>query len=294
MLKNYDLKPNLVIPGFPKSGTSSLYDYLGQHPDIFASYRKEPHVYTFKDRYEKRFKNENFAYSFQKFYNKFNGQKYLMDASTTYMISNNALKRLKKDTPEAKFIVIARDPIERIFSHYNWLRMLNYDLMVFEKEIIEDEKNRFNPNSNIKGNYKSYIQFSEYGKQLLNLYDIFDTSQVFVVTLEKLNKDFNGVISSMFSFLELPSIEIKKGVKNKTFREKRVDRLKLPTKLKILEKRFQNNFISNTVIFQKKLKPKKFTVKHEEFIFNLLKEDIKLLKNNNLFFNEWKTVNKYI
>ena len=46
--------PNLIIPGFPKSGTSSLYHYLSQHPDIDGIKGKEPHVFSKTDRFRKR------------------------------------------------------------------------------------------------------------------------------------------------------------------------------------------------------------------------------------------------
>ena len=41
-------KPNFIIAGFPKCGTTSLYHYLNEHPQIFMPNQKELHFFTFE------------------------------------------------------------------------------------------------------------------------------------------------------------------------------------------------------------------------------------------------------
>ena len=55
---------NLIVPGFPKSGTSSLHDYLNLHPDICMSSPKECHFFAIENRYENGCKFHNKIFSF--------------------------------------------------------------------------------------------------------------------------------------------------------------------------------------------------------------------------------------
>lgn len=285
--------PNLIIPGFPKSGTSSLFDYLCQHPDIFKPKYKEPHNYSQDKRYSERFSTHS-TFSFNELYNAKGNCKYIPDASTSYLISKHALKRIKRDSPNAKLIIIARDPIERLFSHYNWLRLLGFDQFSFKKEIKKDLIIDYNPNKPINGNYKSYIEHSKYGEQTKRCLEVFDKNQVLILSLENLNKNFNESMDRIFRFLEIEPISINRAIKNKTPNNIIHKKLKIPTKLKIIEKKIGSKVFSNSKIFNKKLQKINFTPKYEKFIFDLLKNDLEILKENNLVFPEWKTVNKYL
>lgn len=283
--------PNLIIPGFPKSGTSSLFDYLCQHPEVYHPKVKEPHTYAIDNRYKNRHSKKG---DFNVLYPLAKGYKYIPDASTIYMLSENALKRINKEKIQnLKIIIIARDPIERIFSHYNWLRMLGYKQLDFKDEILKYHNIPFDAEKNIKGNYKNYLQFSNYGEQFGRCYDIFDKNQVFVLSLESLIGDFENTINNIFKFLELDFFEISKPIINKTPDFKTQRRISIPSKLKVLEKKINTNIVSNSRLFLKKIKPLKFTIKDEKFIFKLISSDIEILKKFNLVLPEWKTVNKY-
>jgi hypothetical protein len=293
-LENINKIPNLIIPGFPKSGTSSFYDYLGQHPEIFASYRKESHIYSFNDRYKERFADKKHLHSFRKFYNEFHGEKYLMDASTTYLISSEALQRIRNDTENPKIIIVARDPIERIFSHFNWLRMLGYKQKKFKQEIYFENQKEFSAENNIKGNYKNYLEFSLYGNQLKRCFEVFDKEMIYILPLERLKNESENAFNEIFNFLEIDSISINKSLKNITPRKVKIKRNSIPTKIKIFEKKISSNIISESFLFQKTIEPISFSSKDEKFIFDLLKNDLEILKKMNLIFPEWKTVNKYL
>ena len=83
-------KCNLVVPGFAKSGTSSLHDYLNLHPDICMSSPKECHFFAINNKYENgcEFHNKIFSYSSDKalFYG---------ESSTIHSLWEPALKRIK-------------------------------------------------------------------------------------------------------------------------------------------------------------------------------------------------------
>ena len=285
--------PNLIIPGFPKSGTSSLFNYLSQHPDIFHSKVKEPHTYAFDERYCARMNNDC-KFNFDEIYKNSDNFKFIPDASTIYMISKKAIKRIKNERAQnLKFIIVARDPIERIFSHYNWLRMLDYKQEKFKYEIKKENSKFFSPESHIRGNYKNYIQFSKYGEQIKNLYNLINKDQVLIVSAESLKNSFDQTMHNIFKFLELKPIKVDKTPSNVTPSIISI-RKKTPTKIRRLEKKLNSQLISDSFLFTKNIKPKVFNTMDEKLVFGLLEDDLKILSSLDLIFPEWKTVNKYL
>jgi hypothetical protein len=211
------------------------------------------------------------------------------------MVSEKVMNRIKADeVKNLKILIIARDPIERVFSHYNWLRMLGYDQKEFRKEIDVESKKKFSAEKNIDGNYKNYLEFSLYGEQLKRCFEVFDKKMIHILSLEKLKNDFENAIDEIFNFLEVSPITIHKTLKNDTPKKLKVKRYNIPTKLKRIEKKTSFDFISKSLFFNKIVKPLKFSLKDEEFVFNLLKKDIDILKDLGLLLPEWKTVNKFI
>lgn len=107
------VKPDFIIIGAMKCGTTSLYYYLRNHPDIFMPREKELHYFV----EEKNFKKGEDWYQ-SNFNDKFrlNGE-----ASTNYTkkhLFSGVPERMHKVVPKAKLIFLYRDPAERSWSHY--------------------------------------------------------------------------------------------------------------------------------------------------------------------------------
>ncbi len=102
------LKPNLFVLGAPKCGTTSLVSWLGQHPEIFVSPKKEPHFFytphrrkpISQARYHDYFKGATGAH------------RYLAEASVWYLFSRQAAPRILAYNPKARFIVCLRNPVD--------------------------------------------------------------------------------------------------------------------------------------------------------------------------------------
>jgi len=108
--------PDFFIVGAPKSGTTALYEYLRNNPDIFMPRLKEPHFYASDlelhqqcptiERYERLFQAA--------------GQNQVVgEASVFYLFSRVALDRILQDNPEAKTITLIRNPIDMAYSLHN-------------------------------------------------------------------------------------------------------------------------------------------------------------------------------
>jgi hypothetical protein len=111
--------PNLFLIGAPKCGTTALAINLAQHQDIFLPKQKEPRYfdrstfYDFEDDYITKTLNEYLS-----FYNTSEAieSKYKMDASVFNMYSQQSIDDILKLSPDAKFIVILRDPVDASLS----------------------------------------------------------------------------------------------------------------------------------------------------------------------------------
>lgn len=208
--------PNLFVPGSGKSGTSALHELLNFHPDISMSSNKEPHFWT-------RLNFDDYTSDdFDKYHALFNWEKdviYTGESSTGYMQFPNFIERIKSHYSESpKFIFILRNPIDRCYSHYWWLKGLGSEKLDFRSALLNDFD--VEPTHETKlpeANYKSYFQYGLYGKWLKRFYDNFDASDIKIITSEALKNDPLKTMNSCFSFLNLkPLTEISAVNSNKT------------------------------------------------------------------------------
>lgn len=108
------IKPNFLISGVMKGGTTILYDFITLHPDVNKSKEKEIHYFTLN--YDKG--DEWYSTHF------LDNGKCNIEASPTYFdlaTSRIVPGIIKRFNPDAKIIVILRDPVERAISHFNHL-----------------------------------------------------------------------------------------------------------------------------------------------------------------------------
>jgi cytochrome P450 len=102
--------PNAIIIGAMKCGTTSLFDYLIQHPDVCGSRTKELHFFDNQYARGERWYRANFAPR---------GERVLLESSPYYLFHPLAPERAAALVPGAKLIVLLRDPADRAYSHYN-------------------------------------------------------------------------------------------------------------------------------------------------------------------------------
>lgn len=111
----------LIIGGQPKAGTSSLFHWLSQHPDIEPSCIKEARFFLDKDYplpSSTRYNGYN-EHEYLQFFNDLSLSKTLLDASPDYLYSKNALS-IPAVLPNSRIVFIVRDPVERMVSWYKF------------------------------------------------------------------------------------------------------------------------------------------------------------------------------
>ena len=124
-------RPDLFLVGAPKCGTTAFSDYLSQHPDIFMA-RKEMHFFGADLRFAPHFYRRDEAEYLAQFAAR-NNQRRVGEASVWHLFSKTAAAEIKAFSPEARIIVMLREPVEMMYSLFHYFRFDgNENLPTFE------------------------------------------------------------------------------------------------------------------------------------------------------------------
>ena len=191
------MKPNLFVVGAPKCGTTFLYEKLQSHPDLFFPKIKELNYFSLeqlnKASYYKDYK-VNSLDKYLRFYDTAKNQKYLIDASVSYFTFDDIPAKIKEFNPEAKIIMLVRNPYKRCYSHYLMDQRMGYAKKPLQ-EYLADEKSF---------HYRQYIGNSKYYEQLKKYQHYFKPENIFIIELERFEADFNKI----FNFLKIDPIPV--------------------------------------------------------------------------------------
>lgn len=201
-------KPNLFIIGAPRSGTTSLYNYLTQHPDIFMSKYKEPHYFATDIKavnpWSEKMQDTDV---YLKLFNGADEKKRIGTASVLYMISKTAAKRIRKFAPDSKIIAMLRSPVEVMYSLYYQLYFGGDEpIGDFERalEAQEFRKKHGAPKSDfVIKEFYFYKDIVKYADQLQRYYDQFPRSQIKVILFDDFKRDTAKVYREILEFLEV-------------------------------------------------------------------------------------------
>ena len=207
-------QPNFFLVGAAKAGTTSLWMYLKQHPEIYMPptiETKEPsffcHLYGYKD-----------FNSYLGLFSNAKGKKAIGEASTPYLSSPESAAWIRQVFPEAKIIIVLRNPVERAYSLYNWMIREGYEwiypfekALTYEKKRLQDEHFKYY-NSQYYYNYL-YFHSGLYSIQVKRYTEIFRKDKVHIILFEELKSDPLKTIQSVYEFLNvdisfMPKIQI--------------------------------------------------------------------------------------
>ena len=202
-------KPNFLIVGAAKSGSTSLYQYLSQHPEVFMPVNKEPNYFVAE--YQQKMAKSCPSYKidmnrmiFDKnaYYSLFNevtsDHKSIGEASVTYLFKPEfSIPKIKKELGDPKIIIILRNPIKRAFSHYSYACELGFENLSFA-QAIDAENFRLENNWSSTFAYINqgmfYSQVKAFKKEFTNVH---------VLILDDFIKDKQLELQKIYNFLEL-------------------------------------------------------------------------------------------
>ena len=140
--------PNFLIIGANKAGTTSIYSYLKQHPQIYMSPVKEPMFFTLEGKNIDRTEVSrqitlktavNDIEDYQALFQGVSNEKAIGEASTAYLHCPWCAERIKQYIPDVKLIAILRDPIERAYSNYLMYVRWGLETLDFPEAVRQEE-----------------------------------------------------------------------------------------------------------------------------------------------------------
>jgi len=193
--------PNFIIFGSTKSGSTSLCNYLLQHPDIFISEKKEPNFFLYDEGSTITNKNGRttvYTIDWYKYWFRNAQEKAIGEASVSYIADEQAPIRIKSRLPNVKLIALLRDPVSRVYSHYlynqrNKKEVGEVDLL---KAIETDQK---------IGSPEKYFEKGLYYYYLKNYFEKFDSQNIKLFLFEDFTSDPIKVVKNIFTFLDVDS-----------------------------------------------------------------------------------------
>ena len=228
-------KPDFFVVGAPKAGTTSLYHYLIQHPDISMTDPKEPHFFYNRRSPGEPVLGEKDLSEYLKLFEEAPEGRRAGEASTSYLWLTNAAREIKELQPEAKIIILLRDPVKRAYSHY-WHHVRDDKEPLGFKEALEAEPGRMEQGA-WHGFY--YVGCGLYAEQVERYLDTFGRESVKVYLFEDLMENPRGVCRDVFGFLGVdPEVAVDTGAiynrggapKNRLFHKVIRSRFKEPLK----------------------------------------------------------------
>lgn len=198
--------PNFLIIGAGKAGTTSLYRYLNQHPDVYLADVKDSEFFAMEGKKpvareedpESLHHHPNAVYdleSYQGLFDDVTTEKAVGEASTIYLYDKYAYTVIKKYVPEVKMIAVFRDPVDRLYSR--WLHLVRDDRK--PSASFSDALNR----QSIWWRRNDLIWEGFYYKHLSKFFEIFDRSQILVKFYDELLGDSVAFTRDMFEFLDV-------------------------------------------------------------------------------------------
>ncbi len=193
-------KPNFIILGAPKGGTTSLYGYLSQHPDVCLAEPKETYFFL-SEEYEK-----GLEFYWDKYFKGWTGQKAIGEATPSYLGVPIAAPRIKECLPEARLIATLRNPVDRVYSAWWMHYCMGNETRSFE-EVIQLNFERIKAGI-MFSQPVSPVEFGYYAQQINRYLDLFPRSQFKIVFFEDLLKDPHSVVQGVCTFIGVEPISL--------------------------------------------------------------------------------------
>jgi len=274
--------PNLFIVGAPKGGTTSIHAYLSMIPEIYMSQIKEPNFFSantvsinhpvkpIRDakKYLELFKNARY-------------EKYLGEASPSYLADPEAPKLIHELSPDAKIIISLRDPIERVFSHYLMYIRDGWWDHSFKEQIEKEFKKNIHSADRIME-----LNTSFYYENVKRYLEIFGPNQVKIIIFEDFVKEPKETLQEILKFLDIensfidfdpekfnPYIEVRGQLRKSIRRNETLAKL-----VKLLVPKSLRLYMRHKIFIRDAPKPI-MDFSDREFLIHLYRSDVEKIKS---------------
>jgi hypothetical protein len=213
-------KPDFIIIGAQKCGTSTFFHHLKRHPDLRLPGKKELHFF-----------DDHFTDGIQWYLNYFTGHNSpgvpfcTGEASPYYFFHPLVPTRIYQTYPGIKLILLLRNPVNRSYSQYQHMKRkgrisLSFEHCIhLESKILEGRKEDFykeENHSDLMYRRFSFLARSRYAEQLSAWYRYFPKEQIHIIRSEDYFSNPEQIFNEVFQFLELPSFLVKVSRKHRS------------------------------------------------------------------------------
>lgn len=285
------MKVNLFIVGFPKAGTTTIFNILMRSKEVTASRVKEPHhflpekVLNQIPQKKRKFLNrlgdpgrsahlalvegrKEYKDLFTKSAN--SGSKYFMEASSGYCIYEESLQAIRAYNDNAKIICIVRHPVDRVLSHY---KMDNGHSKKRMSKSLRYIKRDFE--SNVKGWMLSnmYVEYSKLRKSVESIKNIYKQENILFIDFKDF-KDQTKITQALSEFLKIDLDKDEIVIKNRSN----------PRGWKFIRRHFRyffgrkTRYVFKTIFFSRDPKLFKYQQGTSEWLSQILKEEVEFYK----------------
>jgi hypothetical protein len=200
-------KPDFFIVGVPKCGTTTMHNYLKQHPEIFLPELKELHCFgaDFHRINHTPYTKEQYLSFFTGAKNK----KRIGDASTSYLHSSTAALEIKEFNPSAKIIIMLRNPVDVMYAYHHTNLYGGFEYIAdFEEALNAEDKRKRGlcwPDRSGILECLFYREVVRYSKHIRRYFKIFDRENIHIIIFDDFKNDTAGIYKQALCFLGVNS-----------------------------------------------------------------------------------------
>ncbi len=210
------IKPDFIIVGAAKSGTTTLHKYLSQHTDVFMSIPKETNYFAFRDPefvFNQEFVQKNYIDDSIKTESDYiacfaRAKSYQIagEASPSYLYNKNTPLLIKNALPNCKIIIILRNPVDRAYSNFKHHLRINIETTASFERALALEKRRISE--------KWWWGFHYYAaglyyEQVKRYYELFPRENILTLIYEDFFYEEEKNIGEVYNFLGINKLESK-------------------------------------------------------------------------------------
>lgn len=217
------LLPNLLVAGAMRSGTTTAYRVLNEHPEVFMSTWKEPHFLALEGERPSftgpgdDVLNRNAVVSMSTYRELFRdgvGYRWRGEASATYLYLPAAIEGIRRHLDDPRLVVLLRDPVDRAYSAYQYMRGQEREPCDTFAAALADEERRIAEGWAPMWHYR---RASHYRPQLERLFDALSSDNVHPALFDDLQDRPREVFGSIFSWLGVDdSVDIRVDTQNRS------------------------------------------------------------------------------
>jgi len=184
--------PNFLVVGAMKCGTSSMARHLGSHPSVFMAAEKEVNFF-----------DVNFDRGVDWYRRHFDGvqDEIAVGESTPYLYHPDTARRMASVLPDARLILLLRNPVDRAYSHYWHMRARGRETLEFA-DALDAEPERLTEGETSRL-FFSYADRGHYIRDIRRLLEHYPRSALKVTLLEEMNDEAEATFRDVCRFLEV-------------------------------------------------------------------------------------------